>query len=97
MQIIEVSLMKKKIAVIFLVISAIPWIFAVGFGIYCSFAGFSLFAFSDKYYGLEGFFSGFVMLAVYWWFISIPTGIIVIVCVSYLIYAKLSEKKPSDK
>ena len=82
---------KKTIVIIILTISALPWVFALGFGIYCAFAGFTwLF---NTFYGFEGFFNGFLIVAFGWWFITLPTAIAFILCISYLLYQKFFKTK----
>lgn len=48
---------------VLLILSFIPYLIIVGYGIYCAFFGFSFFSGGPYEYGLEGFFSGAFIMA----------------------------------
>ena len=82
---------KKIIVIIILIISALPWVFALGYSIYYGIVGYSWFF--QKVSGFEAFYSYFLLLVFYCWYIYLPTAIVFILCISYLLYQKFFKRK----
>lgn len=83
---------KKAAAIIVLIISVLPWLFALGYGIYYAIVGMhhGIDTITVEY-GIKAFFNAFMVLVFFYWWIFLISIILILICICELKYLKISE------
>lgn len=86
---------KRAAAIVVMIISVLPWLFALGYGIYYAFAGVHR-GIDTRWveYGFEAFIESFLLLVLRYWYIFLASLCIMFGCISELSYLK---KKQDDE